>query len=345
MKYSDVRLGMKVKITDPECGKYGGAPVGTVMTVTGLPDIGSDIFILSDGSGYWPTRFDPADQEFSVGDKVRVKYATYGCTEQDVGKVRTVLGVSKDTITLSVHGFVHRPEALELVKKVEVIEETYGQKQNKWLEENKVIVGSNVLVKRALEPNDMCQPFGNWHFPYFVLEPVHVECATDLAKLAETKQASVLFRRLSVKGTPCVKIVGFEGVLEHDQLPEKYKKFEQPYFYLSDCTSSGFPVQHVFDGKDILNGGCASGKFIKICLPSEYAFKLLSGWSDRLFVGDIIPEKTFNEIMVWLRRAGARLAKINKNTKQERGKNVESVHDVCSPNRRYCVDDPERALI
>ena len=230
MKYSDVRLGMKVKITDPECGKYGGAPVGTVMTVTGLPDIGSDIFILSDGSGYWPTRFDPADQEFSVGDKVRVKYATYGCTEQDVGKVRTVLGVSKDTITLSVHGFVHRPEALELVKKVEVIEETYGQKQNKWLEENKVIVGSNVLVKRALE-------------------------------------------------------------------------------------------------------------------PSEYAFKLLSGWSDRLFVGDIIPEKTFNEIMVWLRRAGARLAKINKNTKQERGKNVESVHDVCSPNRRYCVDDPERALI
>jgi hypothetical protein len=450
MKLKDCVVGMKVKFVNKNRRFYEMDDLlGQTGKISNVEKQRGSIYVVFDEgtvgtiSGFqWfclPEMFELVPPEFTIGDKVRVLYATYMFTEQDVGEVLTVESINNDVIYLS-STFGHRPEALELVENTITPEQSYVTKQAKWVADNYVTVGTKVKVIRSPETSDNYDSYwsvchdkciskvgtireilpkgspesngpieidipgeGYWHFPYFVLEVVHDDYATKQAAwlkvtgvhvgskvrvvrsakdqedgwahyqadgrdkaigkigtvteiepenfgltvavdgiwgspwrypftVLETvtevapKQAVILFKRCDVKGVSCVEIVGFEGILKQEELPESYAG-ELPHFFMYKC---GYSILHIFDGIKMQYGGNSTSDIcLDIYLPKGFGNFFLP-WSDRLFIGDIIPETTFNSIMKWLRRAGARLAAINKRERQK------ATHHEALPNCR-CI--------
>ena len=120
------------------------------------------------------------------------------------------------------------------------------------------------------------------------------------------KSARIHIAHLAVKGVPCVKVLGFEGIREMIDLPCSYVS-GMPSFYLRDA----YWNVRIFDGKEIRLGEDASGSGVEIRLPKGVD-GLFGEYSPVLSVGDVIEEKAFREILVWLKRAGSRLAKIRR---------------------------------
>lgn len=139
-----------------------------------------------------------------------------------------------------------------------------------------------------------------WYFADIVLQKV------------ETKPhiARILTEKVMVNGVKCRKIAGFEGIKEAKDLPEKYL--------------TGFPRFHSegtlrhhghaeFDGCELHYFGDDTVQKINIKLPENADPKVDSGrFILLLATGDIWPETTFQNILIWLKRAGNRLAKIKK---------------------------------
>ena len=162
-------------------------------------------------------------------------------------------------------------------------------------------VGMDLLVTKTNEYGHVQLDCGWWFYP-FVLEHVgklHVAC--------------ILTEKITVGGVPCRKILGFEGILSYDELPEKYLE-GVPSFDLYKSSASHYE----FDGSEMLwkaVDGIISAVSYNIPRGSDPIVRLGPLPVHVLTVGDIYPEATFQAIVVWLKRAGSRLAKIRKQEK------------------------------
>lgn len=130
-----------------------------------------------------------------------------------------------------------------------------------------------------------------------------------------TKQhvAKILIEKVTVGGVPCRKILGFEGILPCDELPKKYME-GVPSFDLYESSASHYE----FDGYGMQwrsVDGTANAVSYNIPRDSDPIIGLGPSPVHVLTVGDIYPEATFQAIVVWLKRAGSRLAKIRQQEK------------------------------
>jgi hypothetical protein len=142
---------------------------------------------------------------------------------------------------------------------------------------------------------------GKWFFYPRVLE--HVK---------KSHAARILTEKVTIDGVPCRRIMGFEGVLDKSELPGRYIR-DAPSFYLESCRLTG---AHVFKGK-VMEWDHPSGSNVglDIKLPHGVDIDVGTYAFTGMNVGDIWPEKTFQELLTWLTRAGSRLAKIRKQEK------------------------------
>ena len=125
--------------------------------------------------------------------------------------------------------------------------------------------------------------------------------------MKESNVARILVGHITVRGVPCVKVLGFEGIENRENLPGSYVG-GRPSFFLRPA----YWNIRKFDGTQIVLGDTASGFGVDINLPDGVDVSLFGEYSAVLSVGDVIEEKAFREILVWLKRAGSRLAKIRR---------------------------------
>ena len=124
--------------------------------------------------------------------------------------------------------------------------------------------------------------------------------------IVKNSSARIRIRHVAVEGVPCVEILGFEGVLKEDELPQLYID-GRPSFFLRPA----YWNRRKFDGTRVVLGEGASGSGVDVHLPDDVDASCMFGpYSTVLSVGDVIEAKAFQEILVWLKRAGSRLAKI-----------------------------------
>lgn len=139
-----------------------------------------------------------------------------------------------------------------------------------------------------------------WYFADIVLQKVD----------SKPRAACILTEKVMVGGVKCRKITGFEGIQEAKDLPEKYLT-GFPRFH-----SEGIMRHHghtEFDGRELHYLGDDTVQKINIKLPENADPKVDSGGFILLLAtGDIWPETTFQNILIWLKRAGSRLAKIKR---------------------------------
>jgi hypothetical protein len=170
-----------------------------------------------------------------------------------------------------------------------------------WMPAMDKLVGTTAKVERIYVDGDVYLDCGWWFYPR-VLEHV-----------GKSHAACILTEKVTVGGVPCRKILGFEGILSYDELPGKYMDGE-PSFDLYKSSASHYE----FDGygmqwKSVDGTTCAVS--YNIPRDSDPIIELGPLPVHVLTVGDIYPEVTFQAIVVWLKRAGSRLAKIRKQEK------------------------------
>lgn len=109
--------------------------------------------------------------------------------------------------------------------------------------------------------------------------------------------ASIETEKVVVRGERFRKITGFAGVLRENELPKAYLK-NAPYFF-ADQGANGY--------------GCPS-HWVEIRDPEQTRrigfFE--GGRGGLISCRDVIPEAEFQELLAWMKRAGAKLAKINR---------------------------------
>ena len=132
----------------------------------------------------------------------------------------------------------------------------------------------------------------------------------NLEKMA--KSARILTEKILVNDIPCRKILGFEGILGRGELPEKY--LEGSPMFCNEGVKRGHG-HFEFDGEKLRYFGSENIMNIDIKVPRGKPPELDIGYFLMLNEGDVWPETTFQNILVWLKRAGSRLAKIRKQEK------------------------------
>jgi len=138
---------------------------------------------------------------------------------------------------------------------------------------------------------------------------------SDVMKRVDDKKvACILTEKVLVGDVPCRKILGFEGILGREELPKKYLE-GKPRFLLANV----WMHRKLVNGVVVLGRENATGPHddsnlngISFDIPTQ-----LDGWecTTHFCIGDVIPEKIFQELLTWLKRAGSRLAKIRKQEK------------------------------
>jgi len=137
---------------------------------------------------------------------------------------------------------------------------------------------------------------------------------TDLEHVKKSHAARILTEKVTIEGMPCRKILGFEGILSQEELPEKYNNGLPEFSFDKDERSAH---RFVFDGNDLrLHHSELSRGVLHFHVPdADPKIKACGFCLTYMNIGDILPEKTFQQILVWLKRAGSRLAKIRKQEK------------------------------
>ena len=129
---------------------------------------------------------------------------------------------------------------------------------------------------------------------------------SSLEHVAKQPVARILFEKILVNGVKCRRITGFEGILRKDELPAKYLEVH-PTFWL-DTSCGG---RHVFrDGRFCWDGPNCNG--IRLNLPRDVCIDVGEFGFTGIQEGSVWPETTYQELLVWLKRAGSRLAKIRQ---------------------------------
>lgn len=170
-----------------------------------------------------------------------------------------------------------------------------------WCRSMDKLVGTTGTITEICDDGDI-RLDGKWFFYPSVLE--HVK---------KSHAARILTEKVTIDGVPCRKILGFEGILSCDELPKKYMD-GVPSFDLYESSASHYE----FDGFGMrwrtVNGTTCA---VSYNIPRDSDPKIVLGPCPVhvLTVGDIYPEVTFQAIVVWLKRAGSRLAKIRKQEK------------------------------
>ena len=140
---------------------------------------------------------------------------------------------------------------------------------------------------------------------YKYLEPV-----ADLQIGDRAKVARILTEKVMVDGHKCRKILGFEGILGRDELPAVYIGGEPRFYHVGTALHGHFAV---VNGTARWMGADRIRAQVDVDIPSEGEPKIDVGrYCLLLTEGDIWLETTFQNILVWMKRAGARLAKIRK---------------------------------
>ena len=145
---------------------------------------------------------------------------------------------------------------------------------------------------------------GNYRLGGFYFPPA------VLRRVSRSPAARILFEKVMVNGTKCRKITGFEGILRKDALPAKYLEVH-PTFWL-DTSCGG---RHVFrDGRFCWDGPNCNG--IRLNLPRDVCIDVGEFGFTGIQEGSVWPETTYQELLVWLKRAGSRLAKIRQQERE-----------------------------
>jgi len=133
----------------------------------------------------------------------------------------------------------------------------------------------------------------------------------DLELVSDRKSACILTEKVIIGDVPCRKILGFEGILGRDELPKRYVD-GCPMFHFD----RGEQGAHVYEnGKMEWHLSDAPREGLAVELPPTEWINVGSYCFTGMNVGDVWPEKTFQELLVWLKRAGSRLVKIRKQEK------------------------------
>ena len=132
---------------------------------------------------------------------------------------------------------------------------------------------------------------------------------SSLEHVAKQPVARILFEKILVNGVKCRRITGFEGILGKDALPKKYIE-GRPAFWQYNTDTRG---AHVFDGAK-MGWQYPDGSNCRLFLELPDGIEIdVAGWCFAgMSVGDVWPETTYQELLVWLKRAGSRLAKIRQ---------------------------------
>ena len=164
-----------------------------------------------------------------------------------------------------------------------------------WMPAMDKLVGVTAKVERVDEVGDVLLDCG-WYFYPRVLEHVN-----------KPHVAQILVDKKVVNGVRCYEILGFDGVLQKDELPKRYTD-GRPAFWKNNTSSSG---AHVFDGVK-MGWRYPDGSNCRLFMELPAGVKIDVGdWCFvGMSVGDVWPERTFQELLTWLKRAGSRLAKI-----------------------------------
>ena len=170
-----------------------------------------------------------------------------------------------------------------------------------WMPAMDKFVGTTAKVERVDEVGDVLLDCG-WHFYPRVLEHVN-----------KSPAAKILFEKILVNGIKCRKITGFEGILQHAELPKKYIEGCPAFWYEGEAPLGA----HVFNGVcmdwQLPDDSCET---VRVYLPPGAKIDVGQYGFCGMNVGDIWPESTYQELLTWLKRAGSRLAKIRREERE-----------------------------
>lgn len=150
--------------------------------------------------------------------------------------------------------------------------------------------------------NGLIQLDGKYSFHPDVLEHVN-----------KRHVAHILTEKIMVNGVKCRKILGFKGISQKHELPEKYTACA-PSFHVDFHRALG---AHVFNGT-IMEWEHPSGSTtgLRMRLPDDVHIDVGVYGFTGMNVGDVWPETTFHELLACLKRAGSRLAEIRKQERE-----------------------------
>jgi len=176
-----------------------------------------------------------------------------------------------------------------------------GKDRLTWSTYMEKYVGSEQVITETNECGHVQLDCGWWFYP-FVLE--HVD---------KRPVARILFEKILVNGTKCRKIMGFEGILGRDALPEKYLDGTPAFWFDSDCGG-----RHVFRDRRFCweNSGDWRGNGIRMYLLPGVDVDVGHFGFAGIQEGSVWPETTYQELLTWCKRAGSRLAKIRQQERE-----------------------------
>jgi hypothetical protein len=143
-------------------------------------------------------------------------------------------------------------------------------------------------------------------------------------------RAKIATEKVLIRGQKCRKVVGFEGIARRDSLPKKYM-VGGPRFWLAEYANQAT----TYDGEAYVRpcGGCAESAlnldqgtgmlFLEIPRRGNPDIPGYHGSNEielRLAGRCVLLEEDFQNVLLWMRRAGGRLGKINRELAEENEK-------------------------
>lgn len=141
---------------------------------------------------------------------------------------------------------------------------------------------------------------GIWWFDPMELEPV-----------PRSNAARIRTDKIIVDGIKCRKVISFEGILGHNELPKEYLK-GYPAFWIEEMWH---PYGHVFQNGEMRWANVGTKHDVFFSLPPWTKIDVGKFNFAGIQEGSIWPEATWQELVKWMKRAGARLAAIRKREK------------------------------
>ncbi len=146
----------------------------------------------------------------------------------------------------------------------------------------------------------------------------HLVAFKFLQPVEESKKnstnARILTEKVMVGDVPCRRILGFEGIRKREELPEAYIDGELAFRYGGIEPHQG---HFNFDGREFSYCcNSADRRTVYMRVPQGDPKIEMGGYGLILHEDDIWPESSFQAIVTWMKRAGARLAKIRKEERE-----------------------------
>lgn len=117
-------------------------------------------------------------------------------------------------------------------------------------------------------------------------------------------QAKIVTEKVVVRGEKMRKIIRFEGILAEKELPVEYVKTLGPKFALTREERVDIFIPTLVESPQMTT--TPNGTTLVCWKGSDNHTDIF------LLPGYVIPELLYQEALVWMRRSGARLAKINR---------------------------------